>query len=228
MDTYEGQPMRDVLLKRLPTTAHGEFLVYVMGPYTTFRVEYLLRDDVEIDNEALDLGAFGDVEAEMQDELREVVEWLRRDLGVNAFLAVDVDIPTMEYPDETDADRLNVIAQSKAYAAASNAVVFILPTAGVRDGVDIEIGAVLAGLGLGHDEGEPARSPQRFHVFREHGVRSATLNAVPYEYEVALTDYGTRSELSDRLRRFVASVVRAEQRGDLSSLDAPADSDTDP
>jgi len=106
--------------------------------------------------------------------------------------------------------------------------VFIFPTAGVRDGVDIEIGAVLAGLDLGHNDGEPARSLQRFHVVREHGVRSATLDAVPYEFEVVLTDYGTHSELYDRLRQLAASVVFAEQRGNLSSLDGPADSDTGP
>ncbi|MFC6837846.1 hypothetical protein ACFQHK_15245 [Halomarina ordinaria] len=60
-------------------------------------------------------------------------------------------------------------------------------------------------------------------MFREHGVASATLDAVPYEYEVALTDYGTRSELSDQLRRFVAGVMRAEQRGDLPAIDATVD-----
>lgn len=179
MDTYDGRPMREVLLDRLPATAHGEFLVYVMGPYTTFRVDYLLRDGVDLDEEDLDLGAFGDAEAELQDELREVVEWLRRDLGVNAFLAVDPEIPTMEYPEETDDERLNVIGQSKAYAAASNAVVFILPKAGVRDGADIEIGAVLSGFDLGHAEGDPKRPPRRFQVFREHGVASATLDAIP-------------------------------------------------
>jgi hypothetical protein len=97
--------------------------------------------------------------------------------------------------------------------------VFILPKAGVRDGVDIEIGAVLSGFDLGHGEGSPQKPPQRFHVFREHGVTSATLAAVPHEYEVALTEYGTRSELHDQLARFLAGVLRSERRGDLPSID---------
>ena len=70
--------------------------------------------------------------------------------------------------------------------------------------IDIEIGAVLSRFDLGHGEGSPKRPPQRFHVFREHGVASTTLRAVPYEYEVALTDYGTCSELHEPLARFVA------------------------
>ncbi|WP_049948003.1 DUF7509 family protein [Candidatus Halobonum tyrrellensis] len=223
MRTYDGTPMREVLLDRLPPTAHTEFLVYVMGPYTTFRPDYYLRDDLTIDDADLDMGAFGDAETELQDELRDIVEWLRTDVGVNAFLAVDPDIPTEGFPDETDAERMNVISQSKAYAEASNAVVFILPKAGVRDGVDIEIGAVLSGFDLGLGEGTPQKSPQRFHVFREHGVSSATLDAVPHEYEVALSEYGTRSELHEQLERFLAGVLRSERRGDLSSVDGSTD-----
>ncbi|WP_458210623.1 DUF7509 family protein [Haladaptatus sp. NG-SE-30] len=212
--------MRDVLLERLDPIKHTEFLVYVMGPYTTFRLDYYLQDDSEVnfDDRDFDWGAFGDAEKELQDELREIVSWMRTELGVNAFLAVDPNIPTTEFPEETTAERMNVISQSKAYADASNAVVFLLPKAGVRDGVDIEIGAVLSGFDLGHGEGSPRKPPERFRVFREHGVRSATLEAVPYEYEVALTEYGTRSELQDQLARFLVGVLRAEHRGDLPSV----------
>ena len=219
MRTYDGDPMRDVLLERLDPTAHTEFLVYVMGPYTTIRLDYFLRDDVAVDESDVDLGAFGDAEADLLDELRETVEWLRTELGVNAFLAVDPAIPTETHPKETDQERMNVISQSKAYAEASNAVVFVLPKAGVRDGVDIEIGAVLSGFDLGHGEGLPQKPPQRFHVFREHGVARATLDAVPHEYEVALTEYGTRSELQDQLARFLAGILRSERRGDLPPVD---------
>lgn len=215
MRTYDGTPMRDILRERLAPTAHSEFLVYVMGPYTTFRLDYYLRDDIDVDEGDIDLGAFGDAEKELLDELREIVEWLRTEIGVNAFLAVDPAIPTENTPAETDQERMNVISQSKAYTEASNAVVFVLPKAGVRDGVDIEIGAVLSGCDLGHGEGSPQKAPQRFHVFREHGVASATLDAVPHEYEVALTEYGTRSELNDQLARFLTGVVRSEHRGDL-------------
>ena len=223
MRTYDGTPMREVLLDRLLPTAHTEFLVCVMGPYTPFRPDYYLRGDLTIDEADLDMGAFGDAETELQDELRDIVEWLRTEVGSNAFLAVDPDIPTEEFPEETDAERMNVIGQSKAYAEASNAVVFILPKAGVRDGVDIEVGAVLSGFDRGHGEGVPQKSPQRFHVFREHGVSSATLDAVPYEYEVALSEYGTRSELHDQLKRFLVGVLRSERRGDLSSVDGSTD-----
>lgn len=215
MRMYDGKPMREVLFDRLPEADHTEFLVYVMGPYTTIRLDYYLRNDVELDDSAIELGAFGDAERELKDELQEIVGWLRTELGVNAFLAVDPEIPTEDVPEETTDERMNVIRQSKAYAEASNAVVFILPRAGVRDGVDIEIGAVLSGFNLGHGEGHPQKPPQRFHVFREHGVSSATLEAVSYEYEVALTEYGTRSELRDQLSRFLGGVIRAEQRGDL-------------
>lgn len=223
MRTYDGAPMRDILLERLEPSAHAEFLVYVMGPYTTFRPDHYLDDEIDVDGEAIDLGAFGDTETDLLDELREIVKWLRGELGVNAFLAVDPAIPTETSPEETDQERMNVISQSKAYAEASNAVVFVLPKAGVRDGVDIEIGAVLSGFNLGHGEGTPKKPPQRLHVFREHGVESATLDAVPHEYEVALTEYGTRTELRDQIARFLAGVLRSERRGDLPSV---ADLDT--
>ncbi|WP_303703819.1 hypothetical protein [Haloquadratum walsbyi] len=78
---------------------------------------------------------------------------------------------------------------------------------------------MLSGFDLGHGEGTPQKPPQRFHVFREHGVASATLDAVPYEYEVALTEYGTRSELQDQLARFLAGILRSERRGDLPPVD---------
>lgn len=219
MWTYGERPIREVLLERLPEAAHTEFLVYVMGPYTTVRLDYYLREDVEIDEDAVDLGAFGDAEKELKDELEEITGWLRTELGVNAFLAVDPEIPTEEFPEETDEERMNVISQSKAYAEASNAVMFILPKGGVRNGVDIEIGAVLSGFNLGHGEGELLKPPQRFHVFREHSVASATIEAIPHEYEVALTEYGTRSELQDQIARFIAGVLRTEQRGDLRPVE---------
>jgi len=223
MRTYDGAPMRDLLRERLASTAHSEFLVYVMGPYTTFRLDFYLRDDVDVDERDVDLGAFGDAETDLLDELREIVEWLRTEIGVNAFLAVDPAIPTETIPEETDEERMNVISQSKAYTEASNAVVFVLPKAGVRDGVDIEVGAVLSGFDLGHGEGPPQKAPQRFHVYREHGVASATLDAVPHEYEGALTEYGTRSERQDQIARVLAGVLRAERRGDLP----PVDEDTE-
>lgn len=225
MRTYAGTPMREVLLERLEPTAHSEFLVYVMGPYTMFSLDYVLQDEVDIDDTDAELGAFGDADTDLIDDLREIVEWMRTDIGVNAFLAVDADIPTETVPAETDQERMNVISQSKAYAGASNAVVFVLPKAGVRDGVDIEIGAVLSGFDLGHGEGTPRKPPQRFHVFREHSVSSATLDAVPFEYEVALTEYGTRSELHDQLARFLAGVIRSEHRGDLPPIDDEVERD---
>lgn len=34
MREYDGKPMRDDLLDRLPAPSYPNFLVYVMGPYT--------------------------------------------------------------------------------------------------------------------------------------------------------------------------------------------------
>lgn len=219
MWAYDGRPVRAVLLERLADTEYEEFLVYLMGPYTTVSLTHYLRGDVDLDDSAIELGALGSAERSLKDELEEISEWLRTEHGVNAFLAVDADIPTKTVPDETDEQRLNVIRQSKAYAAASNAVVFVLPKGGVRNGVNIEIGAVLSGFNLGHDEGDPLKPPQRFKVYREVGVESATIDAITFEYEVAITEYGSRSELQNQITRFIAEVLRAEQRGDLQPVD---------
>jgi hypothetical protein len=40
MWTYDERPMREVLLEWLPEAPHSKFLVYVMGPYTTVRLDY--------------------------------------------------------------------------------------------------------------------------------------------------------------------------------------------
>ena len=234
MREYDGIPMRDVLLDRLPDTTYPQFLVYVMSSYTTFKIEYMLSEDVDADEVDVDLGAFDETDQEFIDELREMVDWIRSDLGFNAFIAVDPAIPTEQdvTAAESEADEgaspMNVLAQSKAYAEASNTVLFILPKAGLRDGVTTEIGAVLDAMKLGAEHTDPVKDRRRFMVCRESAVQSATLDAIEYEYGVPVREYTTRKELEALIYDFIQSVARLEFSGEIPPVsDEREDSDTE-
>lgn len=62
MREYDGEPMRDVLLDRLPASSYPKFLVYVMGPYTKFELEYVLSEGTDPEDVEADLGAFTDAD----------------------------------------------------------------------------------------------------------------------------------------------------------------------
>lgn len=218
MRDYDGAPMREVLLDRLPSPPYPNFLVYVMGPYTKFELEHVLSEETDAEAVEADLGAFTDADREFITELEELCSDLRDDPGVNAFIATDPDIPL---PEDEDAEEptLNAIAQSKAFAEASNAVAFILPIAGLREGVSAEIGAVLEAMDLENDDpGPPLKDPRRFRIFVETGITSTTIHAAEEEYSVPIIEYDSKNQLAKELHEFVTDVATLEDKGILSAV----------
>lgn len=99
--------MRERLIDELGDLPHSRFLVYLMGPYEAVDVERILesadRSDGDVQpggsSERVDFGQFVgsdvplDRDEAVLDLLLDVRDRLRVDPGVNAFLAIDVDVP---------------------------------------------------------------------------------------------------------------------------------------
>lgn len=138
---------------------------------------------------------------------------------MNAFIATDPAIPL---PGDEDADEptMNAIAQSKAFAEASNAVAFILPIAGLREGVSAEIVAVLEAMDLENaDPGPSLKDPRRFRIFVETGITSITIHAAEDEYSVPIVEYDSKTQLEMELHEFLTDVALLEVKGILSSVE---------
>lgn len=192
--------MRDRLLDTLSSVRYRRFLVYVMGPYKAFEI-----DDV------VDGGPVGEWdegvpaeydEADVQALLERTRDRLRDEVGVNAFLAVDAEIPL---------DEMDAATQTIEFAKASNAVVFVAPLVGKNLGVGIEVGSVVEAL----DE----QQRDRVVFVHENGVRSAMIDGLARRWDATILTYETEDELFDRLRHFVVQVMNAEYTGELPDLD---------
>lgn len=215
--------MRDRLLDGLGELAHSHFLVYLMGPYKTFDVNALL-DAAEPDEreilrsipETVDFGALvgSDVDLDQQEAVFDLLLYardrLRTEPGVNAFLAVDIDIPLEE---------MDAATQSIEFALASNAIIYIVPRIGDNLGVGIETGSVLEAIFREHDERAPTEHQERILFIHESGVRSAMIAAVQDRWDARIYSYDDRDDLVRQLRLFVRDLARREQRGDLPQLE---------
>ncbi|WP_424008653.1 DUF7509 family protein [Haloferax denitrificans] len=200
---------RDEIRAALGRTTYDRFLVYVMGPYKSFNLNYVLSEEelAAIDIEELPgpirkLFAARDEVDDALALLRRVQGTLRADPGVNAFLAVDVDIGT----DEVDA-----ATQSLAFAEASNATVFVLPFLGHNFGVGEEAGSILERLSETHGD--------RIVFVHEASVTSEMIRAARARWDLRVETYDTEAELHKRIRLFVADVMNRELHGDLDRLD---------
>ena len=92
---------RELIADRLGRVKYDRFLFYLMGPYQSFNLNYVLSEE---DRRGLDIDDLpgplrrlfrnkDDIDA-AQALLRRVQGELRTDPGVNAFLALDVEIDT--------------------------------------------------------------------------------------------------------------------------------------
>lgn len=243
MALYGNRDMREYLLEELEDVEGNldSFLVYVMGPYTTQDLSYYLKPDenganeyeakdtesndevIELDDSLLDFGAFEHSE-DMHEVLKEIVNVLREDVGVNAFLATEANIPL---PDESSSKKtLDPITQSIRFSQIANCVVFVLPFAGLRDGVTTEIGSVLENNlqptpedGASDDPIGGTRPEERYRIFREKDVSSKTLGATIYRYDVPIKRFEDRDELVQQLRHFIKETIIRERRGDLEEFE---------
>ena len=214
--------MRERLLDTFGNLAHERFLVYLMGPYQTFDFESIAAETLDAGSvpESADFGQLVGSDRNLErdeatlDLLLDVRDKLRRNPGVNAFLALDVDIPL---------DEMDAATQSVEFALASNAVVYVVPKVGDNLGVGIEVGSVLEALFREREDGNPSSDIADHHervVFvHESGVRSAMIAAIQDRWEARVYSYDDRDDLVRQLRLFVRDIARREQLGDLEPLD---------
>ncbi|WP_049985758.1 DUF7509 family protein [Halobellus rufus] len=215
--------MRERISESLGDLAHSEFLVYLMGPYKAFDVAETIRLAEENDvatkiPESVDFGNLVGSNVDLdQDEavldlLLDVRGRLRTNPEVNAFLAVDIDIPL----EEMDAG-----TQSIEFALASNAIIYLVPRVGDNLGVGIETGSVLEAI---YREGQTTEGEttnnhaERVAFVHESGVRSAMIAAVQERWDARVYSYTDRDDLVRQIRLFVRDLARREQRGELPKL----------
>lgn len=222
--------MRDRIVDALGDLAYPRFLVYLMGPYAAFDPGRLFRQgedadpptDLETLPEQVDFGEVvgSDVSLERHestlDLLVDVRDRLRTGPGVNAFLAIDVDVPLEE---------MDAATQSIEFAVASNAVVYVVPRVGDNLGVGIEVGAVLEAI-YRDEVADQADGPgdaddhrERVVFVHESGVRSSMIAAIMDRWDARVYSYEDRDDLVRQVRLFVRDVARRELRGDLSTMD---------
>jgi hypothetical protein len=199
------QISRDRVIERLGAVTYDRFLFYLMGTYKTYNVDYVLDEE---ESERIDVAELpgplrrlfrsrDEIDA-AQALLRRVQGALRTDPGVNAFLAIDVDV---------DTDEVDAVTQSIEYARCSNATAFVLPFLGHNFGVGEEAGSILERLGETHRE--------RIVFVHEAEVTSAMIRSAAVRWDLRIETYETEAELVDQLRRFAAGVMHRERRGDL-------------
>ena len=219
--------MRDRVIDELGDLAHTRFLVYLMGPYKAFDIDAVL-EAAETDDardlsripESVDFGTLvgSDLDLDQQEAVLDLLlfirDRLRTDPGVNAFLAIDIDIPLNE---------MDAGTQSIEFALASNAVIYVIPKIGDNLGVGIETGSVLEAL---YRERVPDDTPtdmtshhERVLFIHESGVRSAMIAAVQDRWDARVYSYTDREGLVKQVRLFIRDLARREQRGGLPTLD---------
>ena len=200
---------RDLLVERLGHVTYDRFLFYLMGPYKSFNLHYVLseQEQQKIDVEDLPgpirrLFQSKDEINAAQALLRRVQGALRVNPGVNAFLALDVDVDTAD---------VDAATQSIEYTRCSNATAFILPFLGHNFGVGEEAGSILEALSETHGD--------RLIFIHEDDVTSAMIRSAQMRWDLRVETYETESELVSKLRMFAGGIMHQERRGGLPRLD---------
>lgn len=191
--------MRARIKAALGEVTYSDFLVYLMGPYTSFDVADVVPEGVDPDSVSLPAAsADDDAIDEMLATLRSVQGRLREEPGVNAFLAIDPEIPLSE---------MDAASQSIAFARASNATLFVVPALGDKLGVGMEVGSVLEDL--------DGTERERVLFAHEDTVSSAMIRSIGQRWDARVVSYGDETELVDAVRQFVADLMNRELYGDL-------------
>lgn len=200
---------RDLIISRVGHVKYDRFLFYLMGPYKSFNLNYILSDEKrrEINIEDLPgplrrLFQSKDDIDDAQALLRRVQGELRVDPGINAFLALDVDV---------DIEEVDAATQSIEYTRCSNATAFILPFLGHNFGVGEEAGSILEALSETHGD--------RLLFVHEANVTSAMIRSAARRWDLRVETYETEAELVDTLRLFAGGIMQQERRGELDRLE---------
>lgn len=196
---------RDEIVTSLGNVRYDRFLLYLMGPYKSFDLNYILtekqRRQVDVEQLPTPLRQLFQNKDSIDNAkalLRRLQGELRTDPGINAFLAVDVDVETSE----TDA-----ITQSIEFARCSNATAFVVPFLGRNFGVGEEVGSVLENLSDNHGE--------RIVFLHESDVTSEMIHSAKTRWDLRVETYETEAELVDILKQFVVTIMNRERFGDL-------------
>ena len=200
---------RELIARRLARVKYDRFLFYLMGPYKSFNLNYVLSEEERRGIDIEDLPGplrrlfrnKNDIDA-AQALLRRVQGELRTDPGVNAFLALDVNV---------DTDDVDAVTQSIEYARCSNATAFIVPFIGHNFGVGEEAGSILENLSDTHGE--------RLIFVHEKDVTSAMVRSAAVRWDLRVETYETVEGLVTKLRRFAGGIMQRERRGGLDRLD---------
>lgn len=200
---------RELIADRLGDVQYDRFLFYLMGPYKSFNLNYVLseaeRQRIDVDDLPGPLRRLfrnrDDIDA-AQVLLRRIQGELRTDPGVNAFLALDVDVNT---------DDVDAVTQSLEYARCSNATAFVVPFLGHNFGVGEEAGSILENIADTHGE--------RLIFVHEDDVTSAMIRSASVRWDLRVETYETEAELVAKLRRFTAEIMHRERHGGLPRLD---------
>ncbi|MFB6177542.1 MAG: hypothetical protein ABEI99_10430 [Halobaculum sp.] len=194
-----------------------EFFVFVMGPYTAFDANYSYPDAEELDSRFIDDPLFDpdehrrdDGRATYESALADLCATLREEYGVRAFLATDIDIPTNDEAAEGEPS-MSVLDQSIAFAAVSDAVVFVFTQGGLTTGTGSEVGSILSEFHLRTGNPEPIRKPrERFRIFTAEEFSSASIDEIPSTFEVDSLDFGNKSDLVQKIEDFLANIERTD------------------
>jgi len=200
---------RNLISERLGRVKYDRFLFYLMGPYKSFNLNYILseqeRDQIDIGDLPGPLRRLfrskDDIDA-AQALLRRIQGELRADPGLNAFLAIDVGV---------DTDHVDAVTQSIEYTKCSNATAFIVPFLGHNFGVGEEAGSILETLAETHGD--------RLLFVHEDDVTSAMIRSATVRWDLRVETYETESELVTKLRLFAGGIMQRERRGELGRLD---------
>ena len=192
-----------------------EFYVFVMGPYTAFDATHAYSDGDQLRSPFIDDPLFepenhitADGRGSFKLALTDLCEAFRDQFGVHAFLATDITIPT-ETEASDDEESLSVLDQSVAFAAVSDAVVFVFSEAGITTCVGSEVGAILGEFHLRSGNPEPIRKPrERFRIFKTEGFSSASVDEIPSTYDVDTSGFETREGLINKTQHFLANIER--------------------
>lgn len=200
---------RELVIDRLGSVKYDQFLFYLMGPYKSFNLNYVLSeaDRAEIDVDDLpgplrQLFRSKDDINEAQALLRRIQGSLRANPGVNAFLALDPEI---------DVEEVDAVTQSIEYTRCANATAFIVPFLGHNFGVGEEAGSILENLAETHAD--------RLLFVHEDDVTSAMIRSATVRWDLRVETYETETELVTKLRRFAGGIMHRERRGELPRLD---------
>lgn len=225
---YDGRPIFEYVEENVPSPAalssNDDFFVYVMGPYTAFNAEYAYDDADELrspffgdplfdPDEHVGPDGRGDYERVLDD----VCADLREELGVRAFIATDVDIPTKRQVERGGLDEpgMTPLDQSVEFAAVSDAVAFVFTSAGLTTGVGSEVGAVLGEFNLRWKDPADERKPrERLRLFVGPSFASASIAEITPAYGVDLVEFDSREDLLRKSQQFLVNVERGAREND--------------